>query len=163
MARLTTAVLALVFVSWSAGQALAGPDDEGIKAFLAGDYATALNELEPLAEQGFSGAQYYLGEMYREGKGVPQSYDKAISLFSDAAEGNKPYPQYRLGTFYEAGTGVAIDLTAAYMWYDLSAILGYSSGAKKRDLLSSKMTPASIEKAKNMAKEWLQDHKSLSR
>jgi len=163
MTRLRIIFLALVLVSWSPGQVIAGPDDRGIEAFLAGDYATALGELEPLADQGVSGAQYYLGEMYRAGKGVAQSYDKAANLFSKAAEGNKPYPQYRLGTFHEAGNGVAQDLTAAYMWYDVSATLGYSTGAIKRDQLSNKMTPANIDKAKNMAKDWLQNHTSLAR
>ena len=163
MVRLTFAVLALVFVSWLTGQAFAGPDDKGIKAYLAGDYTTALSELEPLADQGISGAQYYLGEMYREGKGVAQDFAKAVSLFNDAAETNKPYPQYRLGNLYEAGEGVAQDLAVAYMWYDLSATLGYATGARKRDQLSKSMTPADIEKAKNMAKDWLRDHTSLAR
>jgi hypothetical protein len=39
-----------------------------------GDYATALKEWTPLAEQGYADAQYNLGDMYRYGLGVPHDY-----------------------------------------------------------------------------------------
>ena len=45
---------------------------EGVAAYERGDYATALRELRPLAERGYSRAQGYLGFMYAEGEGVPR-------------------------------------------------------------------------------------------
>ncbi len=45
---------------------------EGVAAYMRGDYATALRELRPLAEQGDANAQFNLGLMYDDGRGVPQ-------------------------------------------------------------------------------------------
>jgi TPR repeat protein len=41
-----------------------------LNAYENGDYATALDELKPLAELGEADAQYYLSGMYHNGKGV---------------------------------------------------------------------------------------------
>ena len=43
-----------------------------------GDFATALEELEPLAEQGDAIAQTSLGFMYDKWLGVPQDYKEAV-------------------------------------------------------------------------------------
>ena len=62
--------LALVFSASSA----AWPQDfsKGLEAARAGDYAAALQEWRPLAEQGDAYAQYNLGWIYDSGRGVPQ-------------------------------------------------------------------------------------------
>jgi len=39
-------------------------------AYMAEDYSWAVNELKPMAEKGNPLAQYYLGEMYSNGRGV---------------------------------------------------------------------------------------------
>ncbi len=44
--------------------------DEGVAAAKRGDYATALREWRPLAEQGNANAQLLLGTMYDEGLGL---------------------------------------------------------------------------------------------
>ena len=44
---------------------------KGLTAYTSGDYATALREWEPLAEQGDDLAQIYLGFLYEKGQGVP--------------------------------------------------------------------------------------------
>lgn len=49
---------------------------EGQQAFAQQDYATAMQELMPLAEKGEPTVQYAVGYMYYYGKGVKQ--DKAI-------------------------------------------------------------------------------------
>jgi len=46
---------------------------KGLTAAQNGDFATALHEWTPLAKQGNESAQYGLGVMYKEGKGVPQN------------------------------------------------------------------------------------------
>ena len=60
--------------------------DEGMAAHERGDYATALREWSPLAEQGHAGAQNNLGFMYRNGQGVPQDYAEALQWYRKAAE-----------------------------------------------------------------------------
>ncbi|WP_210756774.1 SEL1-like repeat protein [Caldichromatium japonicum] len=63
--------------------------DEGLAAAQRGDYATALREWHPLAEQGFALAQYNLGVMYRDGLSVPEDKVLAYALFNLSAA-NKP-------------------------------------------------------------------------
>ena len=50
----------------------------GFYAYDRGDYATALKEWRPLAEQGHAKAQYNLGIMYDDGEGVAQDYAEAV-------------------------------------------------------------------------------------
>ena len=45
---------------------------KGLAAAQAGDFATALQELRPLAEQGNADAQFFIGMMYANGDGAPQ-------------------------------------------------------------------------------------------
>ena len=51
---------------------------KGLTAAQSGDYATALPFFEPLAEQGDATAQFNLGIMYENGKGVPKDYKTAV-------------------------------------------------------------------------------------
>jgi hypothetical protein len=50
-----------------------------VAAFGKDDYATALRLLRPLAEQGDADAQYNLGLMFADGRGVPQDYAATAS------------------------------------------------------------------------------------
>ena len=59
---------------------------KGMDAAQRGDYATALREWKPLAEQGNTRARFYLGVMYDKGRGVPQDYKTAVKWFRLAAE-----------------------------------------------------------------------------
>ena len=61
--------------------ALAGMKEAGA-AYNQGDYATALRELRPLAEQGNIAAQLFLATMYEDGRGVPRSYVQAYKWYS---------------------------------------------------------------------------------
>ena len=51
--------------------------DAGLAAYEAGDYAAALHELRPLADEGDLDARFYLGEMHLQGKGVERDFQKA--------------------------------------------------------------------------------------
>ncbi len=57
----------------------------GAEAYERFDYATALKEWRPLAEQGDAAAQYNLGVMYREGQDVPQDDVRAHMWFNLSA------------------------------------------------------------------------------
>jgi len=59
---------------------------DGLAAYVRGDYATALQEFKPPAEQGNANAQFFLGYMYKDGKGVPQNHAEAAKWFRKAAE-----------------------------------------------------------------------------
>ena len=60
--------------------------NKGLTAAQSGDFATALKEWKPLAEEGHVEAQYNLGQMYRNGWGVPQDYKEAVRWYRLAAE-----------------------------------------------------------------------------
>ena len=113
---LTIAVLlGNVEVSWSADF------DKGETAHKSGDYATALREWTPLAEQGDAVAQYNLGVLYRDGQGVPQDYKTAVKWTRLSAEQGDADAQYNLGSMYRKGQGVLQDYKTARKWYRLSA------------------------------------------
>ena len=50
-------------------------------------------------EQGHVDAQFNLGVMYAEGRGVPQDDDVAVKLFLSAAVHGHPRAQFRLSYF----------------------------------------------------------------
>src|SRR5437016_1266347 len=77
--------------------------DEGIAAFSRGDYATALREWLPLAQQGDANAQSSLGYMYVMGQGVPQDYALAAMWYRRAADQGDAKAQYNLGVMYHYG------------------------------------------------------------
>ena len=63
--RKLTAILCLTFavLLGSAGMSWSADYQKGLDAFNKGDYATALREWKPLAEQGNADAQFNLGTM----------------------------------------------------------------------------------------------------
>ncbi len=77
--------LAFVFVFGFAPSAWAD-FQAGSAAFNRGDYATALREWKPLAEQGNVRAQARLGNLYRFGLGAPRDSVAATKWYRLAAE-----------------------------------------------------------------------------
>ena len=71
MKNLSLATL-LIF---SCSTAWAADFDKGLAAYKAGDFATALAEWKPLAEQGDASSQFNLGVVYDLGKGVLEDDD----------------------------------------------------------------------------------------
>jgi uncharacterized protein len=130
------AVASLVFAVGFAGSIAAGPaqDDaaaelyKAAEAFRKGWYATALELLRPLAEQGNSGAQTRLGGMYASGRGVPQDLAEALSWYRKAAEQGDASAQFSLGAMYFSGRGVPQDNGLAHMWFNLAAAAEANTG-----------------------------------
>ncbi|MDA2911492.1 sel1 repeat family protein [Nitrospiraceae bacterium AH_259_D15_M11_P09] len=128
--------------------------EAGWEAAERGDYATALKELRPLAEQGVAKAQTALGLLYHIGRGVPQDSIEAVRWFRMAAEqGNAP-GQTGLGGMYFYGRGVPQDDVLAQMWVNLAAAQGNELARMIRDLLAEMMTPAQLAEAQRLAREW---------
>ena len=67
------------------GVAVAGPLEDGLAAYQRGDYATAMSLWRPLADQGNTFAQYNVGWLYYDGRGVPQDYARAAAWYRKAA------------------------------------------------------------------------------
>ena len=100
--------------------------NKGLTAAQSGDFATALKEWKPLAEEGNAVAQNNLGLMYHNGWGVPQDYKEAVYWYRLAVEQGYAIAQYNLGLMYEKGKGVPQDYEEAVRWYQLAAEQGHS-------------------------------------
>ncbi|MEE9547346.1 MAG: hypothetical protein V3V65_07600, partial [Hyphomicrobium sp.] len=72
--------------SAAAGTTARADFDAGWKAYQRGDFAVAMAEWRPLAEQGHALAQYNMGVIYDEGRGVESSRAKAIEWWTKAAD-----------------------------------------------------------------------------
>jgi hypothetical protein len=138
-----------------------GPQDiwnHAFAAMKADDYPTAVKLFLSLAEQGYPTAQFQLGFLYRRGEDVRQDYAEAAKWLQLAANQGHVLAQSNLGFMYRDGQGVPQDYVKAHMWFNLASVgapakdrpdfVGY------RDELATKMTPAQIAEAQNLARDW---------
>ena len=154
MTTLLNTILLTVAVLLGSSQAgLAQDWGRGNEAYESGDYATALKEFRPLAEQGHPGAQRSLGYMYGNGKGVVVDYIAALKWYRKSAEQGNAAGQGSLGYVYEKGEGVPIDKVYAYMWFDIASRNGSDRAKARRDNLVKGMTSLQLEEAKILARE----------
>ena len=96
--------------------------------------AKAVEWYRKSAEQGNADAQYYLGYMYENGRGVSQDNAKAMEWFRKSAEQGNTDAQYQLGYMYHNGIGVSKDHTKAVEWYSKAAKGG---DVRAKNILSS--------------------------
>ncbi len=148
-----TICLTLAVLLGSAGTSWGADFYKGLAAYDSGDFATALREWRPLAEQGDARAQFNLGVMYKNGQGVPQDYKTAVKWYRLAAEQGNASAQSNLGTMYGNGTGVIQDNVYAHMWFNIAASSGDKDASENRDIVANRMTPSQIETAQKLARE----------
>ncbi len=164
MGRLRYILTALIALAmWLAATAPALSDfQDGVAAYNRGNYATALREIQPLAERGLSAAQFYLGLMYANGTGVTRDYTEAVKWHRKAAEQGYAKAQYGLGSMYYIGQGVTQNYAEAYFWYSLSAAQGNKGAATWRDIAENKLNATQLAKLQRRTNEW-RPRKSRSR
>jgi TPR repeat protein len=121
-----TAVLSVV-VAVSGSMVAAQDLNKGLTAYQAGDYATALEEWRPLAEQGNVSAQFNLALMYDNGEGVLKDDTEAARWYRLAADQGYAKAQHNLGVMHDNGEGVVKDNREAARLFRLSAEQGYSA------------------------------------
>ncbi len=107
-------------------QAAANNVDAAYKACDSGDYVAALKILRPLADQSNAQAQYLLGYLYDQGRGVAQNDVEAVKWYRLAADQGEAGAQYNLGNMYLQGRGVVQDDVEAVRWLCLAADQGSS-------------------------------------
>jgi len=120
--RLAVACGLVAAILCGAPAAWAGELVAGLAAYQNGDYARALAEFQPLADEGDITAQYYMGELYLKGQGVPQDFEKAVKWYAMAAEYGHGAAQANLGALLTLGLGTRRDLETAYYWQILSVV-----------------------------------------
>ncbi len=133
------------------------------KAFLSGsgvpqDYAEARDLFQKAAEKNNLEAENYLGIMYAKGQGVPKDFATAVYWYRRAAAGGHGVAQFNLAINYANGSGVPQDNMLAYFWYNLAAsrTIGnfQTMAARARDAMAQKLSPAEVERAQAVARDW---------
>lgn len=120
--RTAAAAVLLCLPLWTA---LAGPFADGLNAAAAGNYAVALALWRPLADEGDAAAQFKLGRLYLNGKGVEKDYEQAANWLRKAALQGHAGAQSNLGALYSRGEGVAKDYPEAAAWLRKAADQGH--------------------------------------
>jgi len=149
----------LVFAAamfWGLAGCAASNYQKGIRHYKPDDAVAAVRELKPLAEQGNAEAQFNLGSLYYQGRGVPQDYREAIKWFRKAAEQGHRFSQTTLGTVYAEGVQGVVekDYPQALMWFIFAAARGDMEAMEFRDALANRMTPAQITEAQTLVREF---------
>jgi len=98
--------------------------ERGAEAAKSGDFAAAIREWLPLAEQGLTVAQFNIGLLYQTGSGVPRNLKEAARWYELAGKQGDPRAQTNLGFLYQRGIGVVKDYNEAAKWFQLSAKQG---------------------------------------
>ena len=101
-----------------------GAPDDGLTAYRSGDYVKAVELWRPLAEKGDAVAQYRLGNMYADGKGVTRDDATAMMWFERSAKQGNADAQYNVGASYAEGVGVAKSEEQAAEWFRRAADQG---------------------------------------
>ena len=97
---------------------------DGVAAYEHGDYRTAFVKFMEAANRGYIEAQYMVGRMYDDGRGVLQDYNQAVPWYRKAADQGNALAQSFLGSMYYEGRGVPQDYNQAVFWYRKAAEQG---------------------------------------
>jgi hypothetical protein len=152
------AALIAVIAGLGAGSAhlAAAGEKEARDAMQAGDYQKAIEELQPLADQGSPTAEYLLGEIYFGGHGGDMQ--QALKWMTASAEQGYAIAQARLGMIYAKGLGAPVNNIEAYRWFALAA---KGSDAKlktisetNRAVIFKRLSPAEREQAESLVEAW---------
>ena len=123
---------------------------------VAQDNEEAVKWYRLAADQGYAAAQSNLGVMYSNGEGVAQNFEEAVKWYRLSAQQGHVMGQINLATKYLAGEGVAQDYVRAHMWFNIVASTDSSADSRYktvRDAVATKMTPAQIAQAQEMAQK----------
>jgi TPR repeat protein len=134
-----------------AGGPAAADFTDGLAAYDAGNYETALAEFLPLAEAGDAAAQFNLGVIYANGAGVTQDDAEAVRWFRLAAAQGVAHAQNNLRAMYQNGAGVAQNNVMAYKRYNISGINGDEQARENRDRIAIRML-RDIPRAQELAR-----------
>lgn len=126
--NLKKSLLIALFSFGIAQSALAETDsekfDRAVQLTEQENYYSAFPLYKQLAEQGIAEAQFNLGNMYNNSKGVAQDYKQAIYWYTKAAGQGIADAQFNLGYVYYNGKGVDQDYKQAIYWYTKAAEQG---------------------------------------
>lgn len=121
--------------------------NKGLAAYDEGNYMQAVEWYQKAADQNDAGAQYNLGLMYDQGKGVARDYRQSVKWWTKAGKQDHAGAQLLLGLMYYEGKSVNQNYITAYRWFNKAKANGAASAKQLLDELENLMTVAQIEKA----------------
>ena len=110
-----------------------------------------------ISRGGCADAQNILGDIYGENYLIPRDEEETVKWYRKAAEQGHAVAQTNLGFAYAIGQGVKQDFVQAHMWLSLAADQGDDRARKGLEGFKG-LTPAQLEKAEALAKEWRATH-----
>lgn len=142
----------------AATEGAGGTAADGWRAFDLGDYKTALQIWQPLAQQGDPNLQVLVGSLYDYGQGVPQDKKQALQWYLMAAEKGLGRAQLAAGSLL-VKNGKQQDLVEGYKWLTIAGdtLRGQGGDVAANQALSLRkqaaknMSEADIAKAENLA------------
>jgi TPR repeat protein len=147
-------------LAWSLASADAPPDD----------YAQAAELYLKAARQGHSAAQFNLGLMYRQGRGVLRSEATAEMWLREAAGLGHAGAQYHIGVGqHRASKRVRQSAEAsecrieAFKWLRLAVVNGYRGAQSALEFVALAMTRKEVDEGDRRALAFLADFPSPSR
>ncbi len=98
----------------------------GLTAYTTGHFDQAVQAFLQAAAAGNADAMAYLGDLYFEGRGVPQDYQEARGWFERGSSAGSAMAMTGLGTLYDSGNGVKQDHQRARDLFEKAAGEGYA-------------------------------------
>lgn len=95
--------------------------EQGLDAYLKGDYAKALELWEPAAESGDPVAAFNIGVLYAQGLGVEADPDESVRWYRQSALAGYSNAQFNLGAAYYNGEGTELNVGQAIAWWEKAA------------------------------------------
>ena len=120
--------LLILLLSILSGQVIADLNN-GLNAYMVGDYKTAYKDWLPIAEQGNAVAQYNLAGLFVNGYGVDLDEEIAFKWYKKAAEQGHPKAQFNLGVMYLIESGTEQSFVEAKHWLHLA----YENGIEESE------------------------------
>lgn len=148
-ARILAAPLAAAILL--ASPALAGPLEDGINAFDAGEFRRAMELLLPVAEEGAAEAQFYVGQMHDFGRGVVQDDWRALEWYDRAARLGHGGAQFGVARMFDSGESIPQQFVESYAWASVAADQDVPGAAAHRDLIGSILTARELARATDEA------------
>ena len=126
---------------------------KALLALDARDYDTALGEILPMAERGDPVAQFALGAIYEDGRGIERSDADAASWYRRAAGRGHAEAQYNLAVMNADGRGVPADQQAAHVWFSIALENGIGEAGVAKSRIETRLSDDEIAEADQLARE----------
>ena len=153
MRQFFAALLAMALISPAATGTLQAEESKAYAAFAAGKYLTALELAQKEAEGGSKEAYTLIGEIYSEGLGVPEDFDKAADAYAKGADLGDTNAQLSLGLLMAEGLGVKKDVRMAANLFEQAADSGNPAAQYNLALMYLQGQGRAADEAK--AAEWM--------